>query len=191
MKTILSRIRRKDGVTLIELIIAILITTFVFMAILAFINFASTSTGVVMVRSQVQGEMRLIMRHINNEVTIATGATIIDADVTLLLEEEQLLLGFQGVGSDRVFSIRSGDPAVSDIVFNLSSDVFSLSFEPVGYNLVRVSMLYDDGDGRMSFELVEDVLMPNLHAGNYIAGDPNGSTFYITTLLTATGPPVV
>ena len=169
MKPFVTRLGQKRGITLIELVVAMVLSAIIMAAILSFTLFTSSTTVMALTSSSVQNEMRLIMRYIKEELVAATGGRIKNgagySDLTSgPSDETRVLFSFEGGGdSFGIAMIQPGGDVVRVIDF-IELPYLEVNFKPKDGNkfMLVVTLTYNDpNDPRLFFELRDEILLTN------------------------------
>ena len=144
--------------TIIEIIAACILLSFVMIATFLFISFASTSTDITVQNSSVHNEMKSMLLHIKREVVGSIRADILNSSNPIgPLNADEVL--FRNDGNR--FSITKGS---GDDIFFLEGFNPIVTFDVVGSNfdILRVSISNSNTDPKYRFEMTDDIFLANL-----------------------------
>jgi prepilin-type N-terminal cleavage/methylation domain-containing protein len=169
--------QNKRGMTLVEVVTASVLLGIVMLAILTFISFTTSTTGIALRNSSLHKEMRLIMTHIKSEVVAATDGTVMHAVTTDIipshtLTENQALVLFSftpvGDGAPRYsISTRAHGDAVHTVLVEFEPLPITVTFRLVRDaadneigNMLRVTLQSTD-PRYPEFRIVDEIFLPN------------------------------
>jgi len=190
MKTLIIRLRSKRGMTLIEVVSACLLLTFVMAAILSFTMFSTNYSGITMYKASTQNELRLMMLNIKNEVTAAIGGEIIDNAAlsslgNLSTADTEVLMGFENGRFRITLHPPGGPPETVHEYIEIPYLTVNFYIDPNQVNMLIVTLTVDNPDRMRYFRLQDSILLPNIDTkyGNpiVVSSTTGGNSLHITT----------